>query len=104
MDALKQKHLVRRFVRMFKCDTARISSPCGTHFLVLGWKERSEGQWFDQDGKPVNFDYVREQVVASGKTTRQLITAAKHYKRLIGITWEEYLRLPNVASGEVEFR
>ena len=89
------ERLVRRFVRMFKCDAARITSPYGTHFLVLGWNERSEGQWQDQDGKPVNFDYTREQVVASGKTARELVASAKHYKKVCGMTWEECLRAPN---------
>lgn len=66
---------------MFKCDTARISQPCGTYyFLVLGWNKHSEGKWHAQDGKPINFDYVHEQVVAAGNTLRQLVASAKHYE------------------------
>jgi hypothetical protein len=96
-----QQRLVRRFIRMFKCDTARITSPCDTHFLVLGWNERSEGQWHDQDGKPKNFDYVREEVVASGKTVKELIASAKHYKKLLGMKWSDYFREELGARKEV---
>lgn len=88
----EQNRLVRRFVRMFKCDTARITSPCGTHFLVLGWNERSEGEWYDENCNPKNFDYVREQVVASGKTVKELVASAKHYKKLLGMKWSDYFR------------
>lgn len=81
--SVRSSDLVLRAVRLFKCDEARITSPCGTHFLILGWKARSEGEWRDQNGKPVNFDYLREQVVASGKTLRKLWQSVKHYKRLL---------------------
>ena len=95
--------LVRRFVRMFKCDTARITSPCGTHYLILGWTKntktereagRDAGQWH-RNGEPIDFDYMHEQVVARGKTVAELVASAKHYKKLLGMTWDDYLRSPN---------
>lgn len=86
---------------MFKCDTARITSRCDTHFLVLGWNERTEGEWHDQDGNPKNFDYVREEVVASGKTVKELIASAKHYKKLLGMKWSDYFREELGARKEV---
>lgn len=77
---------------MFRCDTARISSASGTLFLTLGWNERSEGEWCDQDGHAMNFDYVREKVVASGATLRELTASARDYKKIQAMTWSDYFR------------
>ena len=85
--------LVRKFLRVFGCDAARIfrSCSCGTMFLILGWnrntktdREKNPGaaQWF-MNGIALDFDYVEEQVVAHGKTERALIASAKRYKRLL---------------------
>jgi hypothetical protein len=85
---------------MFKCDRARITSPCGTHYLILGWNKNTKtereagrdcGQWH-RNGEPIDFDYVHEQVVANGKTEEDLVSSAKHYKKLLGMTWEDYFR------------
>jgi hypothetical protein len=98
-----QQRMVRRFIRMFKCDTARITSPCGTHYLILGWTKntktereagRDAGQWH-RNGEPIDFDYTHEQVVARGKTVAELVASAKHYKKLLGMTRDDYLRSPN---------
>ena len=82
------QRMVRRAVELFGCDTARISSPCGHHYLILGWNwntktERECGQWH-RNGEPINFDYVHEQVIANGATLNELWKSAKHYKRLLG--------------------
>jgi hypothetical protein len=105
----KNKSLIDKFIAMFGCDTARISSynsspDLPTHFLILGWNRntktereagREHGQWL-KDGEPMDFDYVHEQVVASGNTEGELIASAEHYKSLIGMTWEDYFKaFPN---------
>lgn len=90
--------VVERAVALFKCDTARISSPCGHHFLILGWNKntkteresgRDEGQWVktDKDGieTPFDFDYVYEQVIANGATIEEMWASAEHYKQLCDI-------------------
>lgn len=89
------QRIVRRAVALFKCDTARITSPCGRHFLILGWNKntktereagRDGGQWYQSNGGdfvPIDFDFVYEQVVANGRTLKELWTATKHYKRLL---------------------
>lgn len=87
-----------RAVELFKCDTARISSPCGRHFLILGWNKntktereagRDKGQWVKTDENGVNtpfdFDFVHEQVIASGATLKEMWASAEHYKRLCDI-------------------
>lgn len=95
-----ERRLVRRFVRMFQCDTARITSACGTHYLILGWKRntkaereagRDAGQWYRND-VPIDFDYTQEQVVARGKTAAELVASAKRYKKLLGMKWSGYFR------------
>jgi hypothetical protein len=97
---MDEERLIRKFVRMFGCDTARIAKPTGKLFLILGWnrntakdreKDPSAGQWY-KNKEPIDFDYVAEKVVASGNTEKELIASAKEYKRLQGMTVEEYLR------------
>jgi hypothetical protein len=76
------------------CDTARISTPAGKMFLVIGFNRNTKddkGQWM-KDGEPYDFDYVAEQTVASGETEDELLASALEYKRLCGMTMEEYLR------------
>jgi hypothetical protein len=38
---------------------------------------------------------VQESCIASGDTVDELIASAKHYKRLQGMTWEEFFSQPN---------
>lgn len=77
--------LIRRAIKLFKCDTARITSPCGRHFLILGWNKNTKterGQWY-RNGEPMDFDYVHEEVVANGYTFKELWKNTQHYKRLL---------------------
>lgn len=88
----KAKTLVARALSMlFQCDTARITSPCDRHFLILGWNKNTKtereagracGKW-SVNNEPIDFDYVHEEVVASGHTLKELWRNAKRYKRLI---------------------
>lgn len=68
---------------MFDCDTVRIVKAMKTMFLMLGWKKRSEAVWKNQDGEWVEFDYLKEQVVASGDTAEALQASAEHYASLL---------------------
>ena len=71
-----------RFVRMFKCDTARLSRFPNKIFLIIGWKRNTRqdtGQWV-KNGDPINFDYVHERVVASGASAEELLMSALLYK------------------------
>lgn len=77
------QRVVRWAIRLFKCDTARVTAPMRKKFLVIGFKKRSDGQWVNQNGEPQNFDYVQESVIASGWTWNSLQQSARHYKRLL---------------------
>lgn len=82
-----------RFVRMFQCDTARIIQSGRRMFLIIGHRRSTKddaGQW-ERNGEPYDFEYVAEQVVASGDTEAELLASAKEYKRLLGMTMEQYL-------------
>jgi hypothetical protein len=79
----RAKFRTAQFVRMFGCDVARIINACGNLFLVLGWRKWSEGEWFNQHGRPVNFHYTEEKTVASGHNMRELVASAREYKRLL---------------------
>ena len=79
--------------KIIDCDTARISQTLGTMFLVIGFNRNTkddEGQWI-KNGEPYDFDYMEEKVVASGNTEEELLASAREYKRLCGMTMEEYL-------------
>lgn len=94
-QSLRVQRLVRRFIRMFKCDTARITSPLGKHFLIIGHNRNTKddpGVWMDEHGNRKDWDYVQEQVAASGDTDAELVASAKRYKQLCGMSMEQYLR------------
>ena len=46
----------------------------------------------DENGNRRDWDYVQEQVIASGDTEAELVASAKHYKKLCGMSMEQYLR------------
>ncbi len=99
MDARTEQRLIKLFISMLGCDTARISQPCGKMFLVIGFNRNTKddaGRW-TKNGEPINFDYVREKVVASGNTPSELIRSAKEYKRLSRLSWTDYFRERAVA-------
>ena len=76
----------RGFARLFRCTRTRIIRAGDTLFLILGNKKRSEGEWFKSTPsglEPMNFDYIEEQVVASGLTLSALEKSAKAYKQLL---------------------
>lgn len=98
-----KRDLIPRFVRMFGCDTARISEVGGKSFLILGWNRNTRddaGQW-TRNGKLFNFDYVREQVVASGRGEKQLLASAKKYKKLSSMSWKDVFALPKREQEEL---
>lgn len=79
--------IIRRAIRLFGCDEARIISPRGHHFLILGWKRRSQGEWMqihpDGSQQAHDFDYLHEEGVASGHTMKELWKSARHYFSLL---------------------
>lgn len=85
----------RRFKRMFGCDTARIVTPCGKMFLIIGWKKHTRNlkdrAWY-KNGKRFDFEYTEEHCIASGTTMKELTASAKEYKRLCGMSMLDYLR------------
>lgn len=95
---IKEKNLIAKCMKIIECDTARIRKSedwvGGKMFLIIGFNRNTKddpGQWVDENGKERDWDYVEEKTVASGKTEEELIESAKEYKRLCGMTMEEYL-------------
>ena len=56
--------------------------------MIIGTKKRSIGQWF-RNGKPIDFDYMEEKVVARGNTWDELWESARKYHKLSQMSWEE---------------
>lgn len=86
--------LVMQCREIIECDTARISSPLGKMFLVIGFNRNTkddERQWM-KDGEPYDFYYVAEKTVASGETEDELLASVREYKRLCDMNMEEYMR------------
>lgn len=94
-EAVVVERLECLFKRMFKSDTARLSSPLGgTVFLIVGNIRNTrddEGMWVDQKGKRRDWDYVAEECIASGDTVMDLVRSARRYRRLCSMSMEEFL-------------
>jgi hypothetical protein len=66
---------------MFKCDSVRVVKFPGKVFLIIGWNRNTKqdsdsGQWmkFEDGGyKPIDFDYLDEQVVVSARNEAELL-------------------------------
>jgi hypothetical protein len=89
------KKLENKFKKMLGCDSARISNPLGNKlFLIIGYKKHTKddiySQWVDGKGDRIDFEYMEEKVIASGKNIEELIESAKYYKKLQNMSWEEY--------------
>jgi hypothetical protein len=92
---MKKKAKRPDYKAMFKCDTVRIAEFPGRMFLIIGWKRNSSGEWFrlkDGEYEPFDFDYVDEQVVASGRNAKELLKSAEEHRRVSKLTPEQYLR------------
>ena len=96
--------LIEKCRKIVECDTARISQPLkdGKMFFIIGFNRNTkdnEGQWL-KNGEPFDFDYTEEHTVASGYTEKELIKDVKKYKRLCGMTWEQYFK--ELRAGKIE--
>jgi hypothetical protein len=86
---MKESTIIAKAIRMFKCDTARISRPCHWMFLIIGTRKHTKDQssgWYDQDGKRRDFAYTEEKVIASGKTVAKLLESMERYRW--ALRWE----------------
>jgi len=88
-----QTHVIR-CCKIIGCDVGRITTPTGKMYFIAGYNRNTKddsGQFY-KDGKLYDFDYVHEQVVASGMTEDELIKSCEEYHRICGLTMEEYLK------------
>jgi hypothetical protein len=105
-----------KFKKMFGCDSVRISKPTDRLFLIIGYKKHTKDDtssaWY-KDGERIDFEYIAEQVIASGDSEEELIKSAKHYKNLLGFNkvykrqdgtfdWEEYLKKYDFDGNKVK--
>lgn len=95
---IKDAHpeITKKCKKLIQCDTARISHPNSESkmFFIIGYNRNTvndEGQWI-KNGEPIDFDYVQEQVIASGYTEEELIESVKEYTKIIDMKIEDYLK------------
>jgi len=91
-----QDVLCRYFRILFRCDSVRLSSPLGERiFLIIGNKRNTKqdkgGVWVDRDGNLVDWDYLAESCIASGRTSGELVDNARYYKKISGLSVLEAL-------------
>lgn len=90
----RQTELLERVKRWFKCDTARIATYSGKRFLIIGWNRNTANDsgcgYTTSNGKRVDYNYIEEKCIASGRTYAELTASAKEDKRLRGLSWEKY--------------
>ena len=83
--ASSEQTVLWRIKRLLGVEHARISHPGLRMFLIVG-RTRSTGddigQWI-RNGRPIDFSYVEEKVVASGGDFNELMASARKYKRLL---------------------
>ncbi|MDP2218504.1 MAG: hypothetical protein Q8J68_14600 [Methanolobus sp.] len=77
---------VKRAIKYLGCNTARILAPCNQLFLIIGFNRNTKtddkpGQWV-KNGKPIDFDYIEEHVIASGKDSKELWESVKSYRKM----------------------
>ena len=90
-----QAKIIAKCRKIIECDAARISKPNDTMFFIIGFKKSTKDDkdaYWVKNGKRIDFDYLQENVIAHGKTEKELIASVKEYKRLCGITWEQYFK------------
>ena len=84
-----KKAIIGWAIKLFKCDTARITSPCSTHFMIIGHNRHTKDDevfWVSgKTKKRVDYSYVAETVIASGKTLSLLMQSIKNYYKLTKI-------------------
>ncbi len=82
---MTESNIISHTIKLLKCDTARIVSPCGKHFMIIGYfrhtKDNKGSQWL-KNGKSFDFYYDHNEVIASGKTLRSLWRNVKYYSKL----------------------
>lgn len=92
----QMERFVKRAVKYLGCDTARISQPCDTLFLIIGTnrntkkdreEDRTTGACY-KDGELYDFDYIEEHVIANGKDFKELWESVKFYRRLEREGWK----------------
>ena len=83
------------FAKLLGADEARIwKSADGYLFLIIGQRRHTSqdvGRWI-KNGKPIDFSYLEEKVVASGADMQELEASAREYKRIGGLTMDEYIK------------
>jgi len=88
------KEIIEKAKAIIEFDVARISKLMGRMYLFIGFKKNTKddvGQWL-KNGEPIDFDYLEEKIIASGDNEEELIESVKKYKRLCGMSWEEYFK------------
>ncbi len=86
--------LSSKCMEIVECDVARIRQfQDGKMFLIIGFNRNTKDDPGETliNGKAVDYDYIDENVVASGETESELIESARRYKKLYGMTMLEFL-------------
>ena len=87
------KELAEKCRKIIGSETARVSKPSGRMFLIIGKKINTlkDAGMITINGRRSDFDYVEEKVIASGNTEQELIDSVRQYKKLMNMSWEEFV-------------
>lgn len=84
-----------QYRELLDCEHAEISTYPDRMFLKIGKTRNTRddsGAYWTKDGERIDFEYIDWTVVASGANDEELEASAREYKRLCGVTWEEYIK------------
>lgn len=84
---------IEQYRELLGCEHAEIITYSDKKFLKIGktcnTRDDSQTCW-TRNGERFDFEYIAWIVVASGANDEELEASARKYKRLRGLTWEEY--------------
>lgn len=89
------KELLEKCKSLLKIKEGRIFKVGNKLFFIKGelssLVDDNSSYWSDSiNGERIDFDYIKESVIASGDTEEELIDSIKKYITLCDMTWEQY--------------
>jgi hypothetical protein len=85
------EELAEECKKYVKCDSARIIEAKDKLYLILGENRTNNDNPPLLNGVPISSTWTEEKVVASGRTSEELIAETIEYARLCAITMAQYL-------------
>ena len=88
---MTKKEIIKKTIDLIKCDDARISSPTGTHFMIIMFNKNTKDDPSYRRTTCADFNYTKQRVIAHGATYKSLWESIKDYHELSQMDWKDYI-------------